>query len=296
MKSCLISDNIHKSFGRKEVLRGFSFKAESSQITFLAGKNGAGKTTWLRIASGILSASKGKILFDGLCINKTRNKLAIVFDEPPVYRHLNGNENLRQLSGSKINTDHSRYILDVLNLDPQFLKKKAGHYSLGQRHRLAVAAALIRHPSYVFLDEPSIGLDPYSWDLVSKLLINMVKNGATIVVTGQDFNLMEKMADKIIVLNQGESIFEGKPKELISRFPVTIFVHTDDIDKLQRLVDTRVVTKNDNISAIDCCSPERAKELIELIKQNEIQFEEIYIKKMSLEESFAKLVDSGDMS
>jgi ABC-type multidrug transport system ATPase subunit len=176
------SINITKKFGNKEILKSVSFKAEPSQITFLAGQNGAGKTTWIRIAIGLLTSTSGKVCFNNDTVNNIRKDISVVFDEPPVYTHLTGVDNIRLLSGiEKPDLQWENSILDMLKIDKHFIKMKGKSYSLGQRHRLAVASALIRKPKYLILDEPSIGIDPVSWDLVKQCLLKMVESGTTFI-------------------------------------------------------------------------------------------------------------------
>jgi len=81
----ILSNNLTKSYGSTDVLRGFSFEAKPSEITFLAGRNGVGKTTWINVATGIMPPSAGSVLFDNRPVEQARDELGIVFDEPPVY-------------------------------------------------------------------------------------------------------------------------------------------------------------------------------------------------------------------
>lgn len=282
-----------KDFTGKAVLRGFSFEAESSQVTFLAGKNGAGKTTWIRIAAGLAKATEGKVLFDGLSIEKVRDEFAIVLDEPPVYGHLNGFDNLWLLAGRPCLAKKELHeMMEALNLDEFLMKKKTRGYSLGQRHRLAVAAALLRRPTFLFLDELSIGLDPLSWQLVRGMLRKLADAGTAILVTGQDFNLMEQFVDKIVVLHDGVAVYEGPVKDLIGKFPVVVNVRTKDLAGVTGLFapDRIALFPEEGRAEIKCSSREEAEQVAFRLSQSGMLFSELQIKEVSLQEAFLKLI------
>jgi len=205
------SNNISKNFKDKSVLRNVSFTCNSNEITFLSGLNGAGKTTWIRIACGILIPNSGNVVFenDGKS-DLIRKNISVVLDEPPIYPGLSGYDNLKLLSGKrKFKIEYEEKILLSLNIDKDFLLLRAKEYSLGQRHRLAVACALLREPQYLILDEPTIGLDPFSIDLLINVLKEQAQNGSTIIITGQDFHIIENFVDKIVLLHNGTILFDG---------------------------------------------------------------------------------------
>ncbi|MFB7142799.1 ATP-binding cassette domain-containing protein [Gottfriedia sp. NPDC056225] len=186
-----------------------SFYAHSSSITYLVGENGVGKTTWIKLATGRLVPNGGSILFDGKPFRYIRNQISVVLDEPPIYGNLNGYENLIALSGiRKLDEEMKVELEEKFQLDRFLMKKKAHYFSLGQRHRLAVAIALVRNPRFLILDEPTIGLDPISWNLIKTQLQHLAKSGVTIILTGHDFEQISKIADKIVILNKGKTIYE----------------------------------------------------------------------------------------
>lgn len=296
----LVSDNVIRNFSNKQVLRGFSFRAESSRVTFLAGENGAGKTTWMRIATGLLPPTQGVVLYDDLKIAAARQSFAVVFDEPPVYANLSGLDNLRVLSGlSKFNEQWKTRIFQALKLEPDFLKQRAGRYSLGQRHRLAVAAALLRQPLYLMLDEPTIGLDPSSWELVSGCLRQMADEGAVIIVTGQDFHLMEELVDEIIVLHNGRAIFTGNIVEFISRCPVTVCVRGNTLEKIQHVFPGSSEVKDNKGNRLDirCNSVTEAEGVVLDLQKLGMPLHEVTIQKAGLGEAFVNIIrEEGGVS
>ncbi|WP_243495756.1 ATP-binding cassette domain-containing protein [Priestia aryabhattai] len=209
------SDDIIFSYPRKDVLKSLSFNAQAFKITYLSGENGVGKTTWIKIATGRLKPLKGSVTFGGKSIDEVRNSLSVVLDEPPVYENLNGYDNLIALSGiRKLDKHFQAELLKTLKLDDVLMKTKTKGFSLGQRHRLAVAAALIRKPQYLILDEPTIGLDPFSWGLIKKQLQDMAKMGAAILLTGHDFHQISEIADNIVIVKDGMAVRETSTSQL----------------------------------------------------------------------------------
>jgi ABC-2 type transport system ATP-binding protein/Cu-processing system ATP-binding protein len=292
-----VSDNVTHRFGKRYVLKGFSFKVEPFKIMFLAGENGAGKTTWVRIATGLLKPTQGAVLYNGLKVAEFRKNLAVAFDEPPVYPNLNGFGNLSLLSGiAKVNKEWETYVLDALKLDDNLLKQKAKGYSLGQRHRLAVAAALLRQPLYLILDEPTIGLDPFSWELVSNCLRQLADKGTAIILTGQNFSLLEKLIDEITILHNGQAVFSGPPTELTSRCPTTVRVRGHNLEEVKNAFLNYRMSNDSKGSFLEviCDSIAEAEETVSKLQRLQIPLYEMVIQHNTLEEAFKNIVREGE--
>ena len=220
--SKLCVKNICKSFGKHVVLEGLNFTADNT-ITFLAGKNGAGKTTFIRIALGLEKRDGGSVDYQGRAIDEIRDSVGVVLDDAIFFDHLSGYKNIQIINSGFLRDN--QFVMDIYNsleLDKQLLNRPVKTYSFGQRHRLAMAMAMIRNPRFLFLDEPTIGLDPTSWQLVRSSIIRMKENGCTIVVTGQDYEEMQSLADEIVILHKGKSIYAGDIDQLIRRYPYEI--------------------------------------------------------------------------
>jgi ABC-2 type transport system ATP-binding protein len=300
MNGQIDSKCVSKKFGNKVVLKELSFVAKPSEITFLAGENGAGKTTWIRIALGLIRPTYGVIYFNGKVVNELRNLVSVVFDEPPVFPSLSGIENLHLISQSvHFDKTLADQLFDIFKFDKRFLKIKAKNYSLGQKHKLSIAAAILRKPMYMFLDEPSLGLDPTSWKMVSACLKEQAKRGSSIIVTGQDYRLMEKFVDKVIILKSGISIFQGSVSELNGIFEskICINLNADNDLMINMYSDKHMILKTgDHCYEIKCESDIVAQEIIKEIKRSEIEFSELYIKKNTLEESFQKMIYQNEVN
>lgn len=207
---------INKKYGKKDVLTDFSFKA-NDEVIFLAGFNGAGKTTFLRIALGLEKADSGKIEMK-TTLNNDKLEMGAVFDSSTLYLQYSGIKNIKIMCMEYFREkDRINSILSDLSLNQELLRKKVWKYSFGQKHRLMLAIALIRKPQIMFLDEPTIGLDPLSWQLIEKrILKSKEEDGCCFVITGQDYNAMEKISDKILVLNDTTNQFFGSVDEFMN--------------------------------------------------------------------------------
>ncbi|NLO26871.1 MAG: ABC transporter ATP-binding protein [Actinobacteria bacterium] len=295
--SGVLTHAVGKSFGRgraeKKILIDFSFCAPSGSATLLAGLNGAGKTTWLRIALGLTAPDAGHVSLDGRPAAQARRSLAVVFDEPPVYPHMSGLMNLAVMTGcSPASADWSNEVRRVLGLTDSFLGMKGRQYSLGQRRRLAVGAALIRRPTFLFLDEPTVGLDPSACHMLLEAIRRIVAEGAAVVLTGQDFDEAAKLADRVVVLHRGTNVFEGTVAEFTSRRPPQVRVVTRAIDKVIELFpDRTALERHDGMSAsIPCSSVGDAESVVADIQRLGLPVEELKIQHDTLEESFTALL------
>lgn len=290
----LIANNVFKKFKSHQVLQGFSFHCED-EILFIAGKNGAGKTTFIRLALGMERLDKGAIDFEGSGESPSNElRKGCVFDTPCLFMEMSGQENINIFcTGFLQDRAHINQIMDSLNIDDRFLKKKARTYSFGQQHRLNVAIALIRKPQVLFLDEPTVGLDPVSWELVkNSIVLNQRKQQGCVIITGQDFYEMGKLANKVLVLDEGQTKYLGTPGDFLSKFPKEILLKTksaslpDGLKKYIAQVDT---DENGNFS-YRLLAGQKTDEVFMYIKNSDIEITQLSIIETDLKEAFLKTI------
>lgn len=291
----LVANNVSKKFKSHQVLRGLSFNCED-EILFIAGKNGAGKTTFIRLALGMERLDKGEIHYKGdKELSTSELRKGCVFDTPCLFMEMSGQENINIFcTGDLQDHTHINQILDSLNIDHRFLMQKAKTYSFGQQHRLNVAIALIRKPQVLFLDEPTVGLDPVSWELVKEsIILNQQQQKGCVIITGQDFSEMEKMANKVLILDEGQNKYLGTPEELIRRFPKRILLKTksaslpEDIKKHIVQVDA---DENENFSYLFSAG-EQTDDVFIRIKNSAIEITHLSIIETNLKEAFMKTIN-----
>lgn len=198
--SCIVVKNLKKKYGNTNVLNHISFELEEGKVYGLMGKNGAGKTTIIKILCGLTGIDGGQV---------TKNDLTIgaLIEEPAAYSHLTAKENLRILMSYTGKRDDKR-IAEILNLvglcDD---KKKFKNYSLGMKKRLGIAIALLNNPDFLVLDEPSCGLDISGIIETRNIIREFMKSGNRItLISSHDTRDLVELCDEIMIIHEGMMI------------------------------------------------------------------------------------------
>jgi ABC-2 type transport system ATP-binding protein len=221
MNTPLISfDNVTYCFGRHKVLDDVSLSVPRGGIYGFLGPNGAGKTTALRLMTGLLTPQTGHIRVFGGEPRWWRADIGALIEQPSLYHHLSGPENLDiyRLSYG-CNPGRTAEVLDMVGLD-KGLRIKVRHYSLGMKQRLAIAIALMNDPELLILDEPVNGLDPLGIIDIRMLLVRLNRDqGKTILISSHFLSEIEKTATDIGIIARGRLRYQGPPPEnLETRF------------------------------------------------------------------------------
>lgn len=216
---------LEKSFKDKDVLKGVDFEVKKGSVFALLGSNGAGKTTIIKILTTLLKTNKGEIEVCGANLRtnpeQVRAKISLTGQNVAVDDILSGRENLelvaklRHLPNRKEAVEESLRRFDLIEAGDRALAT----YSGGMKRRLDLAMTVLGSPELVFLDEPSVGLDPEArlalWDVIR----DMVKAGITVVLTTQYLEEAEQLADRIAILHEGKIIVQGTMEELKAILP-----------------------------------------------------------------------------
>ena len=217
--------NIFKKFNSLIAVNNISFDIEKNKTMGLLGPNGCGKTTSIGMMLGLITPTSGQILIDGILLEpKSRIRLLSLMNFASPYielpKKLTVKQNLEvyaRLYGVKeINIRVSEMIED-LNLQ-NFLNKKTGELSSGQKNRVALAKSLINKPKLLFLDEPTASLDPDVGDFVREYIEKYKKsNELTILLASHNMREVERLCDQIIMMKKGEIVDSGTCNELIEK-------------------------------------------------------------------------------
>src|SRR5699024_9279802 len=206
--------NLNKDYGGKDILRDISFEIKDGEILSILGKNGAGKTTLIKILTNILSKSSGEIYYRGKNLNNIGidyyNEMSVMLEgDRNIYWYLTGMENilyfgrLYNLSDSTIKNRAEDLLKNFELYD--FKDNKVSTYSRGMKQKLSLIIALINHPKVLFLDEPTLGLDVLTKNKLIDLLSQLIKTQKlTLILTSHELDIIEKLSDKILILNNGE--------------------------------------------------------------------------------------------
>lgn len=204
--------NLSKSFKKNEVLRNINMKLEEGNIYGLNGRNGTGKSVFLKIICGIYSPSTGSVLFDGKNYNKNNlyvPNLRALIEKPNFFPELTGLENLILLSKiqNKITISDIEKTLKDVNLYSE-KDKKYSEYSLGMKQKLGVAQVLMENPDIIILDEPFNGIEKSSVEKIINLLLEEKKKGKLIIISTHIREDLIKLSDTIYTFDNGEVVVE----------------------------------------------------------------------------------------
>lgn len=203
-------NNVTKQFKTQLVLDGISVNFETGKIHGIIGRNGSGKTVFLRLLCGLMRPTSGTITVGGKVLGEDTDfapDTGIIIETPSFLNYRSGYGNLKDLAAIQ-NRIHKQEIVDTMNqvgLDA-FSKKRVGKYSLGMRQRLGIAQAIMEHPKLLILDEPMNGLDAQGLKDIRRLLLDLKAQGTTILLASHNTEDIEMLCDTVSQIQDGELI------------------------------------------------------------------------------------------
>ncbi|MEM3373361.1 MAG: ATP-binding cassette domain-containing protein [Candidatus Anstonellales archaeon] len=306
MKTIIKTNELRKEYGNIVALDNLNIEIQEGEIFALLGPNGAGKTTTIKILATLLEPTRGKAFINGIDVIKNpdmaRKQFGIVFQEPSSDELLTGYENLKlhcmlynvpkDTQEKKIN--EALELVELTDRKNEMVKK----YSGGMRRRLEIARALLHEPKVLFLDEPTLGLDPNArkkiWGYITQLKKNL---NMTILLTTHYMEEAEKLADRVCIINRGNIVELGSVEEIkqrhgheIVKIVITRKLNKNDLNELKKMDFITDINYDEKNSLLIIASKNIAKNIstiIQLLKNNHI--ENLEIKRTSLEDVFIKL-------
>src|SRR5215471_13000920 len=291
------ADGLAKSYGETCALAGVSFSVSAGSVLGLLGPNGAGKTTAVRILTTLALPDAGRARVAGIDVvahpAAVRGQIGVAAQDATVDGVLAG-----ELSGMRTGQARARAaeLLELFELAGAADRVVKG-YSGGMRRRLDLAASLVTRPPVLFLDEPTTGLDPVSRQRVWEVIRELIGSGATVLLTTQYLDEADALADRIVVVNHGQVIAEGPPRELKERsrsahVEVTLAEPGPDAaEVIAPLVGGRVSVSADGVrlgAAVDSV-PGLATAMVRALDQAELLVDNIEVRRPSLDDVFFAL-------
>ena len=234
------TERLTKRYGRRPIVRDFSFRVQPGEVYALVGPNGAGKTTVIRLVAGLAFPTSGTVRMLGMDPHeypRVRRKLGAVVEAPAAfYPYLSGRDNLRlhaRLAGGVPGSRISE-VLELMELGPA-ADRPVGVYSLGMRQRLGVAAAILTRPDVLILDEPASGMDPLSLHLVHRVLKNAAAAGSAVLLSTHHLDEVAAYCNRVGILEEGVLIDEV---DLVARRG-RLRARVSDVHAARVLLDTR---------------------------------------------------------
>lgn len=282
--------NIHKRYAKYNALDNVSFNIYEGRICGLIGENGAGKTTLIRIISGLIKQDSGEIVGLKGC------KLSSIVESPALHLNLSAYDNLHyQLLLCGENSSHEKIekVLNLVGLADVDPKKKAKDFSLGMRQRLAIGLAIIDSPKLLILDEPINGLDPKGIKDIRDILATLKNDfNITILISSHILSELDLIADDYVIMSKGKVIQEDSKLAILSSLAKKIIVST-----ATNQTAIEILTANN----CDCTLlPDKIEvnhtsltinQMIDLLRENQIEIFEIYKEQVSFEEYYFNLVE-----
>ena len=218
-------ENVHKSFGKNEVLKGIDLHIEKGQVVVIIGPSGSGKSTVLRTINYLEEPTSGKVIVDGMDLsdksklNEVRTEVGMVFQNFNLFPHMTVMENLTlaQTKVRKTSSDEAKKIGQIL-LDRVGLKDKANAYpdslSGGQKQRVAIARALAMKPKVMLFDEPTSALDPEMVREVLDVMKSLAEEGMTMVIVTHEMGFAKEVADRVLFVDGGLILEDDTPEKV----------------------------------------------------------------------------------
>jgi len=220
----ILVSGLEKRYGAKAAVDGLDLEVPRGSFFGFLGPNGAGKSTTIRILTGLIPFDRGSVEVLGLQIPgqelAIKSRIGLVPDESLLFDRLTGGEYL-EFVGRMYNLDRSvameraRGLLDLFELPAG--RQMIAEYSKGMRKRVAMAASLIHHPELFLMDEPFEGVDAVGARLMKDILQRQVERGATVFLTSHVLEVVERLCDRVAIINQGRIAVAGTVEELRAR-------------------------------------------------------------------------------
>ncbi len=289
MAYILTTDNLTKTYGDKVAAGNINIHIREGEIYGLIGRNGAGKTTIMRMISGLSTPTSGTYTYhDG-----KRYGVGVLIESPGIYANRSAFDNLKIkcIAMNCFKKEYVNELLEIVGLSDTG-KKNAGSFSLGMRQRLGIALALVGNPKMIVLDEPINGLDPQGIAEVRETLERLRdEKGITIMISSHILDELGKLADSYGIINNGELIDEFTNDELVQRCGKYVTINTDDNKRAADVIASmgiQNVRLAGNVIRIEDCL-DRTAEINKTLVSSGLAVSEIHINNISLEDYYLSL-------
>lgn len=291
MEYIIETEGLTKRYGKRLCVNNISIHIAKGDIYGFIGRNGAGKTTAMRLILGLARPTSGKIkLFNSDDLNAQRKKIGSLIEAPGLYKRCSALENMKRFSILYGGDDKEiEELLSFVGLNGVG-NKKVGQFSLGMKQRLGIAIALLGNPEVLILDEPVNGLDPAGIKEVRDLLLKLNKEkNVTIMISSHLLDEIAKITTKYGIINNGVLVEEIDAQKLMERCKNNIVISCDRLQEAKELLEselklTNISIVNDKLHIVD--EIESTDEINTLLVKNDFKVHEITINKNSFEDYF----------
>lgn len=298
------TNELTKSYGSHIVVNNISLKVKKGIVFGFLGKNGAGKTTFINLLTGLSKPTSGvfKLLGeDNIEENSIKKRIGVLPDYSQFYDDLTAIEHLKyfgKILGISLSKEEMIEILKSVELE-KAAHTKVGKYSFGMKKKLGIAQTLINDPDLIFLDEPTSGVDANAVLTIQSLIRNLAKSGKTIFLTSHNLVEVEKICDEISIMDQGNIRFQGSMNDLRNKYQnkLTVYIKHGSITKDKKAHLEKNFKKmgsriewGANLTKLIVDDELKLANINKSFFKNDIDIFRIEVEEPSLEEIFLKIV------
>jgi ABC-type multidrug transport system ATPase subunit len=287
-------EGLTKRYGSTVAVDGLDLAVEPGQVFGFLGPNGSGKTTTMRMLLGLVRPTAGRAWVNDRPLPDPGglSRIGAIIEEPAFYTWLTGRRNLEILALHGPSGAVAGEALERVGLTA-VADRKVKAYSQGMRQRLGLAAALLRHPPLLLLDEPANGMDPAGIREFRALVRSLADDGTTVFLSSHLLAEVEQVCDRVAVVNSGRLVEEGRVADLASARPVVrVVLDEAERDAALTLLAGRPVRTDgpDTIVVQDA----GGREVNEMLGRGGVWARQIRVERSGLEEAFLRLTEEGD--
>src|SRR5258705_676134 len=297
----LQTEVLTKTYGRRTVVDSLALTVERGDIFGFLGQNGAGKSTVIRMALGLVRPTRGRVLLFGHDMAqhplRALGRVGAIVEAPAFYENFSGYANLRLLAAMSGGAGQKQIdeTLDLVGLLDR-ARDPVRAYSHGMRQRLGIAQALLPHPEFIILDEPTDGLDPQGIHEIRLLLPRLRDElGLTIMLSSHQLFEVERICNRVAIIDGGRLLYQGAIENLVSRERL-IKITVEPLEEAYRLLSrdqTISVSRNGSNSLYIRMRDEDIPRVNALLVANKISVMELAPQRATLEEVFLTLTGAG---
>jgi ABC-2 type transport system ATP-binding protein len=302
MSTAINLENVKKTLGKREVLKGISFTVARGDIFGYLGPNGAGKTTTIRILLGLLQADSGRLDIMGQDISKseTRRKIGFALDPDGLYDNMTAEENLdfyARIYGLSNADQKIAKLLKMVGLSDR-AKDMVGTYSKGMRQRLALSRAMTHNPEVLILDEPTAGVDPSGQIEVRQIMLDLAhKEDKTVFLSSHNLDEVQRICNRIALIDRGEIKLYGEMDSLRRGMGSgTVIIEIDGdipqslLDELKRFPQWGLVEKKERSLVFSPQNGTEISDIISLLTGRGVKIEGAIRQQATLEEMYSAIL------
>ena len=305
MEKVIEVEGLTKKYGKFKAVDDLSIYVEKGRIFGLLGPNGSGKSTTINCILSLLKYQKGDIKIFGEEMSpdnyELKSKIGVVFQDVAVFNELSVYDNIDYFCGLYIRDKETRkkYVEDAIKLTAlqDFKKFRPKQLSGGLLRRLNIACGIAHKPSLIFLDEPTVAVDPQSRNAILEGIVKLNKAGATIVYTSHYMEEVEQICDRIVILDKGKIIAKGTKESLkelttmgeriVVEMPKLEKKYLTEFEKMPNIMEAKYA--DGKLSLTFSRGKEKLPAVIDMLKKNELKYDRIFSELPSLNDVFLEL-------